>query len=90
VRVKRGSTWMTVAPRSLACITKRKAMGWHSAMFEPMMTTQSAFARSHCAVVAAPRPKLVPRLGTEELCQTRAWFSMKTMPSPPLYSFLIR
>jgi hypothetical protein len=54
------------------------------------MTMQSALARSHCAVVAAPRPKLAPRLGTEELCQTRAWFSTQTMPSPPLHNFLIR
>ena len=35
VRVKRGSTWMIVAPRSLASITHRKPTGWHSAMFEP-------------------------------------------------------
>src|SRR5262249_17390461 len=27
VRVKRGSTWMPVAPRCLACITKRNAIG---------------------------------------------------------------
>lgn len=26
-RVKRGSTWMTVVPSSLACMTKRKAIG---------------------------------------------------------------
>ena len=37
VRVKRGSTWMTLAPLSLACITQRKATGWHSAMLEPSM-----------------------------------------------------
>jgi hypothetical protein len=59
-------------------------------MFEPMIITQSAFARSHCAVVAAPRPKVAPRLGTDELCQTRAWFSIHTIPSPPEQSFLIR
>jgi hypothetical protein len=47
VRVKRGSAWMIVAPFSFACMTKRKATGWFSAMFEPMMTMQSAFARSH-------------------------------------------
>jgi hypothetical protein len=54
------------------------------------MTTQSALARSHRAVVAVPRPKLVPRLGTDELCQTRAWFSIQTMPRPPPQIFLIR
>ena len=43
VRVKRGSTWMTFAPRSLASITHWKPTGWHSAMFEPMITMQSEF-----------------------------------------------
>ena len=32
---------MTVAPFSFACITKRKAIGWFSAMLEPITTTQS-------------------------------------------------
>ena len=41
VRVKRGSTWMTFAPRALASITHWKPTGWHSAMFEPSMTMQS-------------------------------------------------
>lgn len=54
------------------------------------MTTQLELAISHWAVVAAPRPKVVPKLGTEELCQTRAWFSIHTIPRPPLNSFLIR
>jgi hypothetical protein len=45
VRVKRGSTWMTVAPRSLASTTHWKPTGWHSAMFEPWMTITSAAAR---------------------------------------------
>jgi len=27
VRVKRGSTWMMVAPRALACMTKRNPIG---------------------------------------------------------------
>ena len=27
-------------------------------------------------IVAAPRPSLVPRPGTLELCQIRAWFSI--------------
>lgn len=33
---------------------------------------QSAFTRSHKAVVPAPRPKEVPKLGTEEECQILA------------------
>ena len=90
VRVKRGSTWMIVAPRALACMTKRNPIGWFSAMLEPMITTTSEFARSHSAIVAAPRPKEVPRLGTDEECHILAWFSMLTTPRPPPSSFLIR
>ena len=59
-------------------------------MLEPMITTQSAFARSHKDMVAAPRPKEVPKLGTEEECQMRAWFSTLTMPRPPVNNFLIK
>ena len=46
VRVKRGSTWMTFAPRAFASITHWKPTGWASAMFEPWMMMQSALARS--------------------------------------------
>ena len=35
VRVKRGSTWITFAPRRLASTTHWNPTGWHSAMFEP-------------------------------------------------------
>ena len=90
VRLKRGSIWIRRAPRSRALRAKRKATGWLSAMFEPMMTMQSLLARSCSNVVAPPRPRRVPRPGTVELCQTRAWFSIQTMPSPPPKSFLIR
>jgi hypothetical protein len=72
VRVNRGSTWMIVAPRALASITHWNPTGWHSAMFEPWMMMQSELARSCWKVVAPPRPKLVPRLGTVEECQMRA------------------
>ena len=81
--MKRGSTWMTVAGlcgRVLACITQRKATGWHSAMFEPMMRMQSACFRSVGGLVAPPRPNEVPRPGTVELCHIRAWFSIATTP----------
>ena len=75
----------------LLCLQHEAEGDWvASAMFEPMITTQSLLARSHCAVVAAPRPKEAPRLGTEELCHMRAWFSIQTMPSPPPKNFLIR
>ena len=81
VRVKRGSTWNTLAPRALASITHWNPTGWHSAMLEPWMTMQSASARSCWKVVAPPRPKLVPRPGTVEECQIRAWFSTWIAPS---------
>ena len=66
----------------MAWITQRKATGWHSAMFEPMMRTLSAFFKSIENVVAPPRPYEVPRPGTVELCHIRAWFSRKTTPNP--------
>jgi hypothetical protein len=72
VRVKRGSIWKTRAPRSLASITHWKPTGWFSAMFEPMIVITSALARSCWEVVAPPRPNVVPRLGTVELCHMRA------------------
>ena len=90
VRVKRGSMWMILPPRRCASTTKRKAIGWFSAMLEPITITQSLFSRSQRAMVAAPRPKVVPKLGTDEECQILAWFSMLVSPRPPPNSFLIR
>jgi hypothetical protein len=58
-------------------------------MFEPSITMQSAFCRSCWKVVAPPRPNEVPKLGTVEECQIRAWFSICTAPSA-VNSFLIR
>jgi hypothetical protein len=55
----------------------------------PMMRMQSEFWRSSWKEVAAPRPKVALKLGTEALCHMRAWFSIATMPRP-LNSFLIR
>ena len=84
VRVKRGSTWIRVQGffgRVRACITQRKATGWHSAMFDPMMRMQSECLSSEGGLVAAPRPNVAPRPGTEALCHIRAWFSMFTTPS---------
>ncbi len=89
VRVNRGSTWMTVAPRALASMTHWKPTGWHSAMLEPWMRMQSELTRSRGNVVAPPRPKLVPRPGTVEECQIRAWFSIWIAPRA-VNSFLIR
>ena len=89
VRVYRGSTWMIFAPRAFASITHWKPTGWHSAMFEPWMTMQSEFCRSCWKVVAPPRPKEVPKLGTVEECHILAWFSMAMAPSA-VNSFLMR
>ena len=89
VRVNRGSTWMSFAPRALASMTHWNPTGWHSAMLEPSMRMQSEFCRSCWNVVAPPRPKLVPKLGTVEECQTRAWFSIWIAPSA-VNSFFMR
>ena len=89
VRVNRGSTWMTLAPRALASITHWNPTGWHSAMLEPSMTMQSACWRSCRKLVAPPRPNEAPRLGTVALCQIRAWFSIWMAPMA-VKSFLIR
>ena len=72
VRVKRGSTWMSFAPFMRARVGHRKATGWHSAMLEPMMTTQSEWDMSRGNIVAAPRPSRAPSPGTLELWQMRA------------------
>ena len=89
VRVKRGSTWMTVVPRAFASITHWNATGWHSAMFDPQITMQSELIRSRGKLVAPPRPKLVPRPGTVAECHIRAWFSIWIAPSA-VHSLLMR
>jgi hypothetical protein len=89
VRVKRGSTWITFAPRALASTTHWKPTGWASAMLEPWMTIQSALARSCWKLVAPPRPNEVPRPGTVAECHMRAWFSICRAPSA-VNSFLMR
>jgi hypothetical protein len=52
------------------------------------MTMQSDLDRSCGKVVAPPRPNEVPRPGTVELCQKRAWFSTWIAPSA-VHSFLM-
>ena len=89
VRVKRGSMWMTFAPRAFASITHWNPTGWHSAMLEPWMTMQSEFCRSCRKLVAPPRPNEAPKLGTVALCQIRAWFSTWMAPIA-VKIFLIR
>ena len=89
VREKRGSTWMSFAPRSRAFIAQRKPTGCASARLEPWIQMQSAFWRSCWKLVAPPRPNEVPRPGTVELCHMRAWFSIETAPAAEK-NFLIR
>ena len=80
VRVKRGSTWISVAPFSRAIIGCRKPTGCASAMFEPWMMMQSAFCKSMRLVVAPPLPYVMPRPGTVELCHIRAWLVIRVNP----------
>ena len=44
------------------------------------MMMQSLLAKSWTYWVAPPRPNEVPRPGTVEECQTRAWFSIWIAP----------
>ena len=71
VRVKRGSTWMNFAPRSLAFMTHWKPTGWFSAKLLVAMMTSECWM-SIRLVVIAPRPNVVPKAGTVAECQTRA------------------
>ena len=63
VRVKRGSTWITFAPRSRASITHWKPTGWFSAMFEPMITMQSEFCEILLEVRRAASSERGPQTG---------------------------
>src|SRR5260221_14671046 len=64
--------------------------GMRPAILLPMIRMASLLTRSCGKVVAPPRPSEVPRPGTVELCQIRAWFSIETIPRPPVRSFFIR
>ena len=80
VRVKRGSTWMSLAPFFLAIMGCLKPTGWASAMLEPSIKMQSEFCKSCRLVVAPPLPYVMPRPGTVELCHIRAWLVIRTNP----------
>ncbi len=82
VRVKRGSTTTSLAPRSRASITHWKLTGWFSAGLAPITRITSAFRMSIQWFVIAPRPNVSAKLATVELCQRRAWCSMYTSPRP--------
>ena len=76
VRVKRGSTLMSLPPRLWASVTYFMEMGWFSAALLPMIRMQSLFLRSIQWLVIAPRPNDSARAATVALCQIRAWCSM--------------
>ena len=80
VRVKRGSTWMSLAPFFLAIMGCLKPTGWASAMLEPSISMQSEFCRSCKVVVAPPLPYVMPRPGTVEECHIRAWLVIRKNP----------
>jgi hypothetical protein len=46
VRLNRGSTWSTIAPRSLVFRIQFIAIGWFSAGLPPMIMTTSALTMS--------------------------------------------
>ncbi|CAM3997461.1 hypothetical protein TSOC111612_24150 [Tsukamurella ocularis] len=89
VRVNRGSTWITRAPRAFASATHWNPTGCASAMLPPMSTMQSALAMSCRDWVAPPRPNEAPRPGTVAECHIRAWFSIWMAPAA-VNSFLMR
>ena len=65
VRVKRGSTWISVAPRRCASTRKRNAIGWFSAMLEPMVMTQSEFAQVQVFLKRPGTGRPAPDVGRE-------------------------
>ncbi|MNF74296.1 hypothetical protein D3C84_563250 [compost metagenome] len=82
LRLKRGSTTMTLAPlRIFASITHLKPTGCASAGLPPMISTTLAFLMSTQLLVIAPRPKVGARAETVGAWQTRAWLSVPRMPS---------
>ena len=80
VRVKRGSTWMILAPLARAFWIHFIDMTWFSAALLPAMRKTLLCWRSSQWLVIAPRPNEDPRLGTVGLCQSRAWCSTKSVP----------
>ena len=76
VRVKRGSTLISFAPRSRAACTHLKEIGWFSAALEPMIRITSALRMSIQWLVIAPRPNDSARAATVAECHMRAWCSM--------------
>ena len=80
VRVKRGSTLMSLAPLSFAAVTHLKDIGWFSAALDPMISIRSEFLRSIQWLVIAPLPNDSARAATVAECQMRAQCSIYTRP----------
>ena len=73
VRVKRGSTTISLAFRSrLASIAHLNPQGWFSAGLPPITNIMSVFLMSIQPLVIAPRPNVGPKLETVGPCQTLA------------------
>ena len=72
VRVKRGSTLISLAPLSMAAVTHFMEIGWFSAALDPMIRMQSELRMSIQWLVIAPRPNDSARAATVALCQIRA------------------
>ena len=89
VRVKRGSTWMTFAPRSFASIDPLEADRVALGHVRPLDHDAVGVLEVLLEVGGASLPNDVPRLGTVEECHMRAWFSIWIAPSA-VKSFLIR
>ena len=89
VRVNRGSTWITLAPRRLGLHhpleADRVALGHVRALDEDAVGVRQILLEGGRAAAS----ELVPRPGTVEECQIRAWFSIWIAPRA-VYSFLIR
>jgi hypothetical protein len=73
VRVKRGSTWIILAPRSIfAFMNHRNPTGCASAGLPPLIMIRSAWRMSRQWFVMAPRPNVAAKLATVGPCHTLA------------------
>ena len=74
--MSRGSTTMSLQPRSTAARTCMPSTGWASSGLEPTSRMQSALpVMSSMVFVIAPEPSVVARPATVGACQTRAQLS---------------
>jgi hypothetical protein len=86
VRVNRGSTWITFAPRSRALNDEPEADRVVLRMLAPMITTQSLSARFWRKVVA-PRGRVGRPDRARRACHIRAWVLDADDTEPAVNSF---